>query len=129
MGRTERQLKLQQYNFKCECEACTDNYPEYLMLPQPKNVPEIVLNTDAMDKIFMLDYKFAYDHYDNYKEFLSRYDRYYPCNQICNVQEAMKMFYNIYLNNLPLHVQKKGPDVCNCKQAKLRKVFYSKLLS
>lgn len=94
-----------QYNFICSCIACRDNYPPYVNLLNP-DIPSIVSDSD-MSRLQKLDRKCALDCYDRYSKFLYEFDSYYPCMQLCGVQECLKLCVNVLMKNVPMVLQQR----------------------
>lgn len=100
MAKEDRQKQIFQYNFKCECIACKENYPSFKNLKSYKEIPSII-TTPLMDKLFNFDLECAKKMRDTFKEHLIKYDKYYPCQEVCSVQEGYKLCCNICLKNIP----------------------------
>lgn len=104
MQRNERHQKMIQYNFKCSCHACEIDYPLYNDLPVPITVPNIITD-ELMIELFNYDYNLAKKMKEEFCEYLQKYDKFYPCQQICAVQEGLKLCFNTLLKNLPLRIK------------------------
>lgn len=92
-----------QYHFYCQCIACKENYPPYVNLPKA-NIPDGV-PAGVMERL----QRFAPGPYvvelASFKAYLAKHDRHYPCEQLSNVQECMKMCLQILFGNVPMAMQ------------------------
>lgn len=88
-----------QYNFHCECVACSEDYPPFANL-QNAPIPDVVTDRDlkALNK-YTLDCE---DLYYKYCTYLTQYDQHYPCLQLSSAQECLKMCFNVLMRNVPL---------------------------
>lgn len=90
-----------QYHFTCKCEACLNDYPNYIKLQPKRFVPYANDETDN-DSLIRYDYDFAMDNYRKYCEFLTKHANAYPCAQISAAEECLKMALHILLDAVPL---------------------------
>lgn len=88
-----------QYNFHCECIACTEDYPPFANL-KPAPIPVVVHDCDlrTLNK-YTLDCE---ELFYKYCTFLMQFDQHYPCLQVVGAQECMKMSFNVLMRNVPL---------------------------
>lgn len=99
MPKDSRQRSLTfQYNFVCKCSACSNDYPTIMELQMSTNVPNIH-SDDDIEKLTSLNVKFASQNLKRYCQFLTKFDIHYPCKQIAEAQENMKMCYHILVGN------------------------------
>lgn len=65
------------------------------------NVPNIH-SDDDIAKLILLDADFAAENLLRFCKYLTQYDDHYPCKQISEIQENLKMCYNILFENYSL---------------------------
>lgn len=68
------------------------------------NVPDIHCDDD-IEKLTTLDDKFAEQNLERYCQYLKQFDDYYPCKQIAEAQENLKMCYHILVQNYSFKVK------------------------
>lgn len=54
---------------------------------------------DDIEKLTSLDVKFAAQNLKRYCQFLKDFDQHYPCRQIAEAQENLKMCFHILVEN------------------------------
>ncbi|XP_053683937.1 SET and MYND domain-containing protein 4 [Sabethes cyaneus] len=95
---SERQIGLRgQYCFRCQCEACKNNYPLYYDLGHA-NLPPFVKNpiiNDELDGLRKHDIKTALKKIPDYCQFLNAFDDQYPNYELSSVQEALLRCFQI----------------------------------
>lgn len=102
MTKEDRQQSLTfQYNFPCNCVACSDDYGTIMDLQMARNVPDIHSDSD-IEKLTNLDESFALNNLNRYCEYLKNFDSHYPCRQIAEAQENLKMCLHILVANYSL---------------------------
>ncbi|XP_058827165.1 SET and MYND domain-containing protein 4 [Topomyia yanbarensis] len=95
---SERQIGLlKQYCFKCQCEACKNNYPLYHDLQHAKLSTGIKnpINTFELDVLRKHDIGMALKKIPEYCKFLNEYDYQYPNYEVSSVQEALLRCFQI----------------------------------
>lgn len=65
------------------------------------NVPDIHSGSD-IEKMISLDKEFAMKNLKRYCQYLKNYDNHYPCRQIAEAQENLKMCLHISVDNYSL---------------------------
>lgn len=99
MPRESRQRSLNaQYNFSCRCNACCYDYSTIMELPMAPNVQNIHSDGD-IEKLTSLDVKFASKNLKRYCQYLKEINSHYPCRQIAEAQENLKMCFHILVEN------------------------------
>ncbi|XP_062557082.1 SET and MYND domain-containing protein 4 [Armigeres subalbatus] len=88
---------LGQYLFRCQCEACIQNYPLYLNLPQAKLPPKTKnpIDYDEISRLGEHDMETALRKIPEYCRFLNQFDSQYPNYGLSSVQEALLRCYEI----------------------------------
>lgn len=61
-------------------------------------VPDIH-SEDDIEKLTKLDMKFASQNLNRFCKYLKEFDNYYPCKQIAEAQENLKMCFHILVEN------------------------------
>ncbi|CRL05940.1 CLUMA_CG019079, isoform A [Clunio marinus] len=92
----QRQLGLlNQYRFKCSCEACEGKFALYNDLSHVDRNFYDIYGGD-IEKLMHFDFERAIEKFESYCLYLKKYDKYYPCYEISSLQEcllqALKMF-------------------------------------
>lgn len=67
-------------------------------LPTAPNVRDIH-SDDDIEKLTSLDVKFASQNLERYCQYLKEVDSHYPCRQIAEAQENLKMCFHILVEN------------------------------
>ncbi|XP_037024650.1 SET and MYND domain-containing protein 4-like [Bradysia coprophila] len=102
MTKENRQESLMfQYNFTCNCCACRNDYGTIIELPMAPNMPDIHSDRD-IEKLTLLDEEFASNNLKRYCQYLKNFDSHYPCRQIAEAQENLKMCLHILVANYSL---------------------------
>lgn len=65
------------------------------------NVPHIH-SDDDIEKLTSLDVKFAAENLRRYCQYLKQCDKHYPCRQIAEAQENLKMCFHLVVENYSL---------------------------
>lgn len=92
----ERQTKLMnQYVFKCCCEACLKKFPLYPDLRQYDKKLESFLSDD-IQLLSALDFKRANARFKAYCDYLAKADKNYPCREVSSVQECLLRCLTIF---------------------------------
>lgn len=86
---TERQNYLMnQYMFKCSCEACMSFYPMYKdLLPATKDFFSYLGND--VEELTQLNLSTAQKRIKDYCRYLEKLDHNYPCHEISSIQECL----------------------------------------
>lgn len=94
LGRRQSSL-LNQYMFKCTCEACTGNFPLYFDLPMIDGSFQKLFSND-IQKLSSLDINYAKSRFKIYCNYLMKHDRSYPCWEVSSIQECMLRCFTIF---------------------------------
>ncbi|XP_055533019.1 uncharacterized protein LOC129723079 isoform X2 [Wyeomyia smithii] len=95
---SERQIGLRgQYCFRCQCEACKNNYPLYYDLDHAQLPPGVVnpINTEELEELRKHNLKTALKKIPEYCQFLNEFDTQYPNYEVSSVQEALLRCFQI----------------------------------
>lgn len=106
LPRYNRQCKLfLRFHFICNCIACVNDYPLYLKLPRPNNVPSI--GRIVMSSPLIHDDEYARHAIDVLKDFLDKYDG-VMIQQVVHARGVFNMCLETLLKNLPLAILNKN---------------------
>lgn len=75
-----------------------------MKLPMAPNVPDIHSDSDV-EKMTSLDEEFAAKNLKRYCQYLKNYDSRYPCRQVAEAQENLKMCLHILVANYSLNAK------------------------
>ncbi len=102
-GNRQQALKFQ-YHFACYCTACCKDYPTVQELHDSPDVRDV--NSDGdIEKLTSLDIEFAKQNLKRYCQYLKDIDKRYPCRQISEAQENLKLCFHILVENYSLRAK------------------------
>jgi hypothetical protein len=88
----ERQMKLyQEFGFKCDCEACTNNFPTPPALSF-KDMKLLKFAKKADDEILTLPMGQAMKRFRDCCDILERHHQTFPCVELCLAQKCIATF-------------------------------------
>ncbi|CAH0400812.1 unnamed protein product [Chilo suppressalis] len=97
-----------QYKFTCHCEACINNWPQYLFTRPAKNLPrklkiqkEKLLDGNAIDKLQKADRATAEKIFKPLCELAENLESYAPCTELADCQESLKQCLEIFFGVVP----------------------------
>ncbi|XP_050347933.1 SET and MYND domain-containing protein 4 [Nymphalis io] len=106
-----RQASLKfQFKFNCCCEACVNNWPNYLYLTmrQSKNVPaklvrskKALLSEDIIDQLQRGNVDTALKTYKRLCDLCELLEPFAPCMELCDCQESLKQCLSIFEGLVP----------------------------
>ncbi|XP_058460512.1 SET and MYND domain-containing protein 4 [Malaya genurostris] len=108
---SERQISLdKQYCFKCQCEACKNNYPLYYDLQHAKLLPghKNPISAGELDILRKHDIAMALKKIPEYCDFLNDYDSQYPNYEVSSVQEALLRCFQIVYSSQSRKMKYRG---------------------
>lgn len=73
----------------------------YEYLPFLYIIPDIVTD-DMLKKLRNFETNYAEETKKILFEYMMKYDKYYPCYQVCSFQDALKLCYGVLLKSIPV---------------------------